>query len=86
MVWQAVEMDAPFVSEVIHQARVEVDELGTEAAAATAACCDAAAAEEPTVLPFMPNFRADHPFLWMIVEKASGAVLFAGRFMKPEQA
>ena len=33
--------------------------------------------------PKAEEFRADHPFLWFIVERSSGLVLFAGRVTDP---
>ena len=66
-----------FVSEVVQKAEIEVDEGGTEASAATAVrmmykCCSVKK-DEP------PEFNADHPFLYVIRESRSGAVLFLGR-------
>jgi serpin B len=37
-----------------------------------------AAAPEPAI-----EFKADHPFLFFIVEKPSGLVLFMGRVVDP---
>ena len=66
------------ISRVIHQAFVDVNEQGTEAAAATAVVgVKAAAVMMPT------QFRADHPFLFFVRDRASGLVLFAGRCAKP---
>jgi serpin B len=69
-----------FISDVIHKAFVEVNEEGTEAAAATAVVFakSAAVEEEP-----VPVFRADHPFVFMIVDDEHGTVLFMGRFAEP---
>ncbi|MGZ3429276.1 MAG: serpin family protein, partial [Polyangia bacterium] len=50
-----------FIGSVIHQAFVDVDEHGTEAAAATAVMVRAGAAP-PSEKPIV--FRADHPFLF----------------------
>ena len=58
---------------VIHQAFVQVDEAGTEAAAATVTL----SRSEP------PAFRADHPFLFLIRENVSGSILFMGRVVNP---
>jgi len=33
-----------------------------------------------------PIFCADHPFLFMICHKKSGAILFMGRVVKPESS
>ena len=63
------------VSAVVHKAFVEVAEEGTEAAAATAVAIKMTAfrpPERPVV------FRADRPFVFLIRERASGCVLFAG--------
>jgi serpin B len=70
-----------FISAVIHKAFVEVNEEGTEAAAATAVVMPASARPEPP-----PVFRADHPFIFMIRENASGSILFLGRMVNPKGA
>lgn len=72
------------VSSVVHRAWIAVNEKGTEAAAATAIMLEAGAAfrEEPMV-PFVPVFRADRPFAFLIRDVQSGAVLFAGRVLDP---
>ena len=73
--------DMLFISEVIHKAFVDVSEEGTEAAAATAVVVNlkCAPGEDTT-----PVFRADHPFVFVIVEEDSGTILFAGRVANPE--
>ena len=70
------------VSAVVHAARVEVDERGTEAAAATGVAVGVSAArpQEP------PVFRADHPFVFAIRDRRTGAVLFLGRLLDPRPA
>jgi serpin B len=70
-----------FISEVIHQAFVEVNEEGTEAAAATGVVMmlGALPGEETKI----PVFRADHPFIFLIQEKNSGNILFIGRVVNP---
>ena len=69
-----------FISEVIHQAFIETDEKGTEAAAATAVIMLAGSAYHPSK-PI--EFTADHPFLFAIREKNSGSILFLGRIADP---
>lgn len=66
-----------FLSQVMHKAFIDVGEEGTEAAAATGAVVSLTALAQPTV------FRADHPFLFLIRDTGSGAVLFAGRLETP---
>ena len=68
-----------FISAVIHQAYVKVDEKGTEAAAATAVIMDRMAAMPRNI------FRADHPFIFIIQEKDTGNILFMGRVTDPTQ-
>ncbi len=65
-----------WISSVIHKAFVDVNEEGTEAAAATATgmVAMAMAYHPPPVV-----FRADHPFLFLICDNRSGAILFMGR-------
>jgi len=67
-----------FISEVVHKAFVEVNEEGTEAAAATGVVMKLNGMRKPTI------FRADHPFLFLIRDTATGSVLFMGRVMQPE--
>lgn len=70
-----------FVSEVIHRARIRVDEYGTEAAAATATAMFAGAAlgEPPKPIPFIMN----RPFVFFIRDDVTKTILFAGRVTNP---
>ena len=72
-----------YISDVIHQAFVEVNEKGTEAAAATAVIMDILSLGPDG--PKMPVFMADHPFIFVIQEKDSGNILFMGRLSNPSQ-
>lgn len=69
------------IDNVIHQAFVEVNEEGTEAAAATAVIMrmiDSVDSE-----PRIPTFRADHPFIFIIQENQTDSILFFGRVVDP---
>jgi serpin B len=67
-----------FLSNVVHKAYVSVDEKGTEAAAATGAVM------MPTAMPVLgTEFVADHPFMFLIRSRVTGAVLFVGRVWDP---
>ncbi|MEM4663137.1 MAG: serpin family protein, partial [Candidatus Diapherotrites archaeon] len=66
-----------YISEVVHQAYVKVDEKGTEAAAATAVIMKMTSIGSTNV------FVADHPFIFIIQHKETGAILFMGRVMNP---
>ena len=72
-----------FVSNVFHKAFIEVNERGTEAAAATAVVMEELAVKPISAVRFVPTFRADRPFLFLIRDAASGAILFVGRFVRP---
>ncbi|MFA5411475.1 MAG: serpin family protein [Candidatus Omnitrophota bacterium] len=69
-----------FIGEVIHQGFVEVNEEGTEAAAATAVIMLMKGPPQPSAAKI---FNADHPFIFIIQEKASGNILFLGRVNDP---
>jgi serpin B len=72
------------VSAAIHKAYIDVDENGTEAAAATAVVMVMATAMASRYAPPPPIiFTADHPFLFLIRDNASGAILFMGRVTDP---
>eukprot|EP00565_Helicotheca_tamesis_P007383 CAMPEP_0185726496 /NCGR_PEP_ID=MMETSP1171-20130828/2464_1 /TAXON_ID=374046 /ORGANISM="Helicotheca tamensis, Strain CCMP826" /LENGTH=435 /DNA_ID=CAMNT_0028394865 /DNA_START=149 /DNA_END=1456 /DNA_ORIENTATION=- len=66
------------ISSVVHKAFIEVDEEGSEAAAATALIMAKSA-----VQPFVPVFRADKPFIYLIRDTQSGTILFLGRMTNP---
>jgi serpin B len=68
------------ISEVIHQAFINVDEKGTEAAAATAVVIKATAVRMPTEPKI---FNADHPFIFIIKDNTTGTILFLGKIMNP---
>ncbi len=70
---------ALFISAVIHKAFVDVNEEGTEAAAASTGNA-VGSAGEPTEPPV---FRADHPFIFLIRDNRTGAILFLGRIVNP---
>jgi len=66
------------ISAVIHQANIDVDEKGTEAAAATAVVMRA------TGMPAEPvTVRVDRPFLFALRDVPTGAILFLGRVADP---
>lgn len=70
------------MSAVVHEAYIDVNEEGTEAAAATAVVISRAMAVAPIrVQP--PIFRADHPFIFLIRDNRSGGILFMGRVTDP---
>ena len=66
------------ISEVMHKTFVQIDEEGTEAAAVTSVTVGTT-----SVGPGMP-FVADHPFIFMIKEKYTHAILFIGVMANPE--
>lgn len=70
-----------FISAVLHKSYIDVNELGTEAAAATAAKFEGAAEDSERQQPVV--FRADHPFVYLIRVRRSGAILFLGRLLQP---
>lgn len=67
-----------FVKDVVHKAFVSVDEAGTEAAAATAVVIALKAAPEPPI-----EVTLDQPFIFLIRDIETGAILFVGRVVNP---
>lgn len=72
------EQDRLFVSDVLHEAFVKVDERGTEAAAATAIVTPRGGPPRQ-----ITEFRAEHPFVFVIVDRTTGMILFIGRVVDP---
>jgi serpin B len=66
-----------WIGQIKHKAFVDVNEEGTEAAAVTAV-------EMVTkAMPYTPEFRADHPFIFLIRDNHKGTFLFMGRVTDP---
>ena len=66
-----------FITRVEHKAAIDLDELGTTAAAATAVGVGVVSAP--------PQVDFDRPFVYLIYEQFSGTILFAGKFVAPPQ-
>ena len=73
------EYEQLFISNVLHKTFIKVDETGTEAAAATSVVFGTT-----SVGPGNP-FVADHPFVFIIKEKYTQAILFSGVLSNPNQ-
>lgn len=74
--------DYLYISDVFHKTFISVDEKGTEAAAATAVVMmHALALRQPISGPV--EVRVDHPFIFAIQHRASGACLFLGHVVDP---
>jgi serpin B len=68
------------ISRVIHQTFIDVQEEGTEAAAATIVEIK----ENSSAGGGYITFHADHPFLYLIKENSTGAIVFMGKVGRPE--
>lgn len=68
-----------YIQLVVHQAFVDVNEEGTEAAAATGVSLG----EKESFASIVPVFRADHPFIFLIQERETGNILFMGTVVNP---
>ncbi|HEY8239003.1 MAG TPA: serpin family protein, partial [Candidatus Limnocylindrales bacterium] len=68
------------ISAVIHQANIDLDEEGTEAAAATGVIAGV------TSMPPEPvPMTVDRPFLFALRDVETGAILFLGRVVEPAE-
>jgi serpin B len=63
------------ISDVVHKTFVVVDETGTEAAAATGV--------DMGIVSMPPEVNMDRPFIFLIHDIETGAILFVGRVMNP---
>jgi len=66
----------PFITKAVHKAYIKVNEEGTVAAAVTGIGVGTTSSEQIV-------FKVDHPFLYTIVEKQTGAILFTGVINNP---
>jgi serpin B len=75
-------LDRAYISKVVHQANIEVDERGAEAAAATAVGVSTGGGPSPLK---RITLRLDRPFLFVLRDVETGAILFMGRVVDPLQ-
>ncbi|CAF1565717.1 unnamed protein product, partial [Didymodactylos carnosus] len=66
-----------YISDVKHQAVIDVNESGSEAAAVTIVTTKKSSRDE------VLEFKCDRPFIFMIREETLDTTLFIGKFMKP---
>lgn len=66
-----------YISKVIHQSPIEVNEEGTEAAATTAIIMSG-----KSLSLTLKIFKADHPFIFFILYKPTNTILFMGRLIE----
>ena len=69
--------DELYIEKVVHQAVVEVNEKGSEAAAATSVHMVLKSVIDSV------SFEADHPFIFIIQHKETGTILFMGKIQNP---
>jgi len=68
-----------YIKKVIHEANIDVDEKGTEAAAATAVVMATGGGPGSRQIVF----KVDRPFMFVLRDVPTGAVLFMGRVVDP---
>jgi len=68
------------IDKVVHQAFIDVNEAGTEAAAATAVIMKPRGMARPNPAA---TVRVDHSFIFLLTERSTNAVLFMGRVIDP---
>jgi serine protease inhibitor len=72
--------DCLYIAQVIHQATIDVDEKGTTAAAATAVVMVTGG---PGYQGPWITFRVDRPFMFILRDRTTGAILFMGHVTDP---
>jgi serpin B len=76
--FSAMTQEPVYISDVLHQAYVSVDENGTQAAAATAVIGQSLSAVENSA-----TMTVDRPFFFVIRDMPTNSVLFVGRVLSP---
>jgi serine protease inhibitor len=69
-----------FISDISHEAMIEINELGAKAAAATTAAAEPFGEAPDKFKRRKINFIANHPFIWMLRHQPTGTILLMGRF------
>ena len=76
--WTRTPDENLYISDVVHQTFIEVNEEGAEAAAATAVIASGISGGGGST-----NFTADHPFIFFIVDNKTGMTIFSGKLEDP---
>jgi serpin B len=71
------------ITQVYHDTDITVDEAGTEAAAATAVAMQDSGVNSDPIQPV--EVIVDRPFLFLLRDDPTGAILFLGRVIDPSQ-
>lgn len=74
-------LDDLYISNIVHKTFIEVAEEGTEAAAATAVIMMRTSMPAPDDDAVV--FRAERPFIYIIRDNTTGAIIFIGRYTRP---
>ena len=69
------------ITDILHDAFIDVAENGTKAAGSTGVVMGTGAAAPPTGLPV----NANRPFIYFLRDDPTGAILFMGRVQNPSQ-
>ena len=70
------------INDILQNARIDVNEAGTEAVAVTVVSFGTRGKRQPYEEPL--EFTVDRPFLFLVRENVTGSVLFMGRVVRPE--
>lgn len=76
--------DSLKISRIIHKTFIEIDEMKTEASAVTIVdmVVTGYGGGDPPAVPLPMVFNANHPFIFLIVDNRTQAIIFTGRFVK----
>ena len=69
-----------FISDILHKAKIKVDEQGAEAAAVTDVIMKYTSVGPIPSEPMTYEFHADRPFLYAITEVSTGVIYFIGQY------
>jgi serpin B len=81
--FSALSPEKPFIHDVFHQAYINVDEHGTEAAAATAVVGGDGGIDDAGPPPQPVTMTVDRPFFIAIRDVRTNTILFAGKIADP---